>query len=270
MLLDLRGGFGKFHNYELFKFPDGSTKFKLLTSATITKVVYTLRSNEDIIALLLVSDVLSRKGFTPELYITYMMYQQDDRNFSEDESFGLKVISNLLNTTCFKKIRIFHPHSDKVEFIDNVEIISNLTFIEQVLHSVNGQNKPFVTWVIPDAGAFKTQFKFVEKLNYPSFITCMKSRDFTTGDIQSEISVPREDVQGRDFVIFDDICLGGATFINIAKVLKDKGCGKLYLAVSHGIFNKGVEPLLEYFEGIYTTDSICTLSPTEKLKIIKL
>ena len=127
MRLDLRTGFGDFHQYRLTHFPDESIKFELKTEATITKVVCTLRTNDDIIALLLVSDVLERKGFKPELYITYMMYQQDDRLFDVDESFGLKVISKLLNGLHFSKIKIFHPHSDKVELIDNVEIISTLS-----------------------------------------------------------------------------------------------------------------------------------------------
>ena len=271
MRLDLRTGFGETHQYKLTKFPDNSIKFELKTSGTITKVVTTLRTNDDIVALLLISDVLARKGFTPELYITYMMYQQDDRLFDEDESFGLKTISKLINSLCFSKVKIFHPHSDKVEFIDNLEIISNESVIIQVLYNMH-RGRPIdfkgLTWIIPDAGAFKTQFKQIEKWDIENFVTCMKSRVHTTGEITTVVNT--DDLQGQDCIIIDDICLGGRTFINIAQELKKKNCGKLYLYVSHGIFNKGLDELYKYFDIIYTTDSICTLEETDKLKVFKL
>lgn len=271
MKLDLRQGFGDFHNYKLTKFPDNSIKFELKTSATITQVVYTLRTNDDIIALLLVSDVLNRNNFKPTLYITYMMYQQDDRLFNESESFGLRVISGLLNTTCFSKVKIFHPHSDKVEFIDKVEFVSNETLIKQALQTISGgvlENFKKQVWVIPDSGAFKTQFKQIEKMHYTEFVTCMKSRDHITGEITTVVNT--EDLKGKDCFIVDDICLGGRTFKNIAAELKKKNCGKIYLIVSHGIFNHGVDELLEVFDKIFTTDSICTLEETAKLRIFTL
>jgi ribose-phosphate pyrophosphokinase len=36
-------------------------------------------------------------------------------------------------------------------------------------------------------------------------------------------------------------------------MLKEKGAAKVILVVSHGIFSKG--PVIDYVDGIYTTDS---------------
>ena len=273
MILDLRKGFGEFLEYKLTKFPDNSIKYKQSELRTIfTQVKITLRSSDDIISLLMVSDVLKRnQTIKPNLLISYMMYQQDDRLFDTSESFGLKVICNLFNTLYFNKINIFHPHSDKVELIDSCEIISNIGLISDSISKIGVNNDfviPYNYWVIPDSGAFKTQFKQIETLKYGNFITCMKSRNHITGDIETIVNC--EDLQGRDCFIVDDICLGGRTFINIAKKLKEKNCGKLYLIISHGIFNYGIEGLLEYFEHIYTTDSICTIKSNNKLSIYNI
>jgi len=139
MILDLRKGFGDFDDYKLFKFPDGSVKFECKSIIQYSKVITTLRTNEDIIALLMVSDVLERTHTVkPTLFITYLMYQQDDRLFKENESFGLKVIARLINNLFFSKVEIFHPHSDKVEFIDNVKIISNSEFVASVIAGFSG------------------------------------------------------------------------------------------------------------------------------------
>lgn len=270
MVLDLRQGFGDFHNYKLTKFPDNSIKFELKTNAVITKVVVTLRTNDDILGLALIKDVINRtQPYAPELYITYMMYQQDDRLFKDVESFGLKVISGIINNMKWGRISIFHPHSDKVEFIDNVNIISNSTFVRQALDSIKVRGEdPEPYWIIPDAGAFKTQFKQINGSGHKNFITCLKSRDHSTGEI--ETIVPVEDLQGKPCFIVDDICLGGRTFTNIANELRKKNAGKLYLVVSHGVFNNGIGHLMQQFETIYTTNSITTLEENEYVRVFKL
>ena len=276
-VLDLRQGFGEFEQYKLSKFPDNSIKFILkedvenrFTSVPTIVVRTRLLSNDDIITLALVKDVINNKYVNVKtmLKIDYMMYQQDDRRFKTEESFGLKVISNFINTMKWDKIKIFHPHSDKVEFIDNCIITSNQSFVEDAILDVRSYTfNRFPYWVIPDSGAFKTQFKQIENIEYPNFITCMKSRNHETGGIETVVNVG--DLSGQACFIVDDICLGGRTFIQIAQKLREKNCGELYLIISHGVFNQGIEHLLEYFDYIYTTDSICNIEH-EKLKIYKL
>ena len=276
-VLDLRQGFGEFEQYKLSKFPDNSIKFILkedienrFTSVPTIVVRTRLISNDDIIALALVKDVIDNKYVNVKtiLKIDYMMYQQDDRRFKTEESFGLKVISNFINTMKWDKVEIFHPHSDKVEFIDNCIITSNQSFVEDAILDVRSYTfNRFPYWVIPDSGAFKTQFKQIENIEYPNFITCMKSRNHETGGIETVVNVG--DLSGQACFIVDDICLGGRTFIQIAQKLREKNCGELYLIISHGVFNQGIEHLLEYFDYIYTTDSICNIEH-EKLKIYKL
>ena len=276
-VLDLRQGFGEFEQYKLSKFPDNSIKFILkedienrFTSVPTIVVRTRLISNDDIIALALVKDVIDNKYVNVKtiLKIDYIMYQQDDRRFKTEESFGLKVISNFINTMKWDKVEIFHPHSDKVEFIDNCIITSNQSFVEDAILDVRSYTfNRFPYWVIPDSGAFKTQFKQIENIEYPNFITCMKSRNHETGGIETVVNVG--DLSGQACFIVDDICLGGRTFIQIAQKLREKNCGELYLIISHGVFNQGIEHLLEYFDYIYTTDSICNIEH-EKLKIYKL
>ena len=87
-----------------------------------------------------------------------------------------------------------------------------------------------------------------------------KVRDVTNGRIlKTDVG---GDVKGKICVICDDILDGGATFIELANLLREKGAIKVYLIVSHGIFSKGVTTLhtdsnskTPVLDGIYTTDS---------------
>ena len=85
-------------------------------------------------------------------------------------------------------------------------------------------------------------------------VECSKKRNVKNGKLEG-FKVYEDNLSGKDCLIVDDICDGGGTFIGLAEELKKKNAGHLYLAVSHGIFNKGVDVLNKCFTKIYTTDS---------------
>ena len=107
--------------------------------------------------------------------------------------------------------------------------------------------------ISPDGGALKKIYKVSEYLGGVEVVECSKSRDVKTGKL-SGFKVYSEDLEGKDCLIVDDICDGGGTFIGLAAELKNKNAGKLYLAVSHGIFSKGFDSL-RCFDKIFTTNS---------------
>ena len=94
-------------------------------------------------------------------------------------------------------------------------------------------------------------------------------RDVKTGKL-SGFKVYSDDLEGQDCIIVDDICDAGGTFMGLATELKKKNAGKLFLAVSHGIFSKGLDNLTQYFDTIFTTDSFNTLEPHPQLIQLKL
>jgi ribose-phosphate pyrophosphokinase len=131
--------------------------------------------------------------------------------------------------------------------------------------------------IAPDSGSLKKIYKLAEQIGYKGdIITCSKDRD-VDGKLTKTI-VPyvfckgennpyNEKVYGKDIIIIDDICDGGATFINIAKEIKNAlpdiawfkqynhPIPKIYLIITHGIFSKGFEELSQYFDAIYCTNS---------------
>lgn len=110
--------------------------------------------------------------------------------------------------------------------------------------------------ISPDAGSNKKIYDLAKSIGYDGeIIRCDKLRDIPTGQIIETI-VYKNDLGGKDAIIVDDICDGGKTFIELAKVLKEKNVGKIYLVVTHGIFSAGFDSLGEYFDGIYCTNSV--------------
>lgn len=259
-------GLGEFEQYKAFKFPDQSLKVVLLAKPIEdVLIICSFRSNEDILLLGLLAETIKQCCDAKiTCRINYMMYQQDDRKFSNEESFGLKFICNLLNSFPIDKFEVFHPHSGKVEFLRNCEILDNTYFIAWVLEQVPEDT----IWIVPDAGAAKLQLKQIDKIApYLLFEIASKTRDHDTGKLTQFIG--RQDFDGKPCIIFDDICLKGGTFLGLKKLLKERNAGSIYLAVSHGVFNDDFGNLLYEFETIFTTDSICKESD-KYLKIYNL
>lgn len=206
------------------------------------------------------------------LYTPYFLGSRSDRQFEEGSNNYLRdVICPIINSLEFESVTVLDPHSDVLEAcLNNFKKESNLELLNFTLERLFGGNfkysaeklqKKFnnVILVSPDAGASKKIYKIAEQIGYKGdIITCSKDRDIE-GKLTRTV-VPGHEIKAQDYIIIDDICDGGATFINIAKELQRKWKGlnhtpKIYLVVTHGIFSKGFEELSKYFDGIYCTNS---------------
>jgi ribose-phosphate pyrophosphokinase len=73
------------------------------------------------------------------------------------------------------------------------------------------------------------------------------------------------DVENEECLIVDDICDGGRTFLEIAKILKARGASSIELYVTHGIFsNNAIEKLKPYFDKVYCYHTFLEDSEIEK------
>lgn len=186
------------------------------------------------------------------LFIPYFPAARQDRVMVPGEPLSVKVYADMINAMTLASVTIFDPHSEVTPaLLNNCVTISNHEFIKQVIAKIGND----VKLISPDGGALKKIYKVSEFLGGAEVVECSKSRDVKTGKL-SGFKVYSEDLAGADCLIVDDICDGGGTFIGLAEALKAKNAGKLYLAISHGIFSKGFEVFDQYFEQIFTTDSI--------------
>ena len=241
--------------FESFIFSGGephikiNPNFNLSESITIT---HRINSFNDLGLLCIAVDALQRMNAKVEnLIIPYFPAARQDRLMIKGEPLTVKVYADIINTLHFKKVIIFDAHSEVTPAVVNkCEDVSNKKFIENVIQKIGND----VLLISPDGGALKKIYKVSEFLGGIEVIECSKSRNVKTGKLTG-FKVYADDLQGKDCLIGDDICDGGGTFIGLAEELKKKNAGKLYLAVSHGIFSKGFEEL-ECFERIFTTDSV--------------
>lgn len=249
-------------NYEKIKYPDGSSYVKVHNYEK--DFTFRIESYEDLWTLNQLVDVYNNTGLIPTITIPCLLDAQADRRFNSNESFGLKLIVKFLSRLN-ADFKVFHPHnSDALEFgADNIKIIDNSQFLIEVLYELDGGCSGLNTRITdnmiimsPDAGMYKTLMKSCDKIGWTGeTYSASKSRSCENGKSKLIQIVDRGDFNGEDILIVDDICVGGGTFIGLAKLLKERNCGKIYACFSHITSNKVNPELFKVFDKVFTTNS---------------
>lgn len=237
--------------YKRHRYPDG-TIYAEITDFRLPVITQRINTYEDLFFIKSLKDVCDNNGVKDvQLIIPCMFEQQHDRRFEDNQSFELKLVCDFINSCNFSSVHVFHPHSDSTQMgLNNCHVISNESFIKDVLEDIGSHPILLST----DAGSFKWINKLADKLNNKCEVySASKSRDLVTSKLTQIID--RQDFGGKDILVLDDLCVYGGTFVGLAKLLKERNVGKLYLAVSHMTVQNPNKELENYYEKVYCTNS---------------
>lgn len=191
------------------------------------------------------------KGQGPKflgLFLPYFPGARQDRR--ESGPFTLKLYADAINRLGADVVVTVDPHSDVLSaLVERVQVIKPYTVMPAEVSEA-----PLSGWICPDAGAEKRVLDAARVLGIKTILHARKLRDPSTGKL-SGFQCDTIPHPGR-YVVVDDICDGGGTFIGLAKALTPANKDyTLDLWVSHGIFSHGLAGLQPYYDRIYTTDS---------------
>lgn len=257
-------------DYSALRFAGGEVQVRITspdeTAGQHFEITARLHEPAAVMELLLLTDALRRMsvGARIKLICPYLPYARQDRVCAPGEALSLRVMTDLINAQHYESVDVWDAHSDVAgAVLDRVVLVPALRFVQQV-DLMQRATKPVL--VAPDAGALKKVSGIAKALG-AHWVRADKSRDAKTGAITGTV-VYSEPVGSQDFLIVDDICDGGRTFIALAEALRPLTTGGIYLYITHGIFSSGYEALAAAFDGIYTANSFRTLG--EHPKVIHL
>lgn len=246
-------------DFKKIEYPNGETGIEVLNFGSSIKFIY--QTNQDIIDLMMIADILGDYCHQIRLDVKYFPYSRMDRIEKPGQCFSLKWFCDIVNNMGFKQIYVTDPHSPvSKDLLNNYSCMPGV-FCDHLLESFKKH-----ILVCPDLGC-RIKFSTLNNSTLSEkrdIIYCEKKRDFDTGEILETIAHINDKVLvGKDLLILDDICDGGRTFIEIAKLLKPHNPRSITLAVSHGFFTKG----LDVFDGFI--DNVYCLDDNDKLKRVK-
>lgn len=201
--------------------------------------------SEFVVAMFLVDAISNAGGRIGTLVLPYVPGARQDRsNPTGDVLFTAKSVAQMIFWRHFSRVIILDPHSEVTPYlIHNVVTYPLERVAAKLWQGYDGV-------IAPDKGAHDRAKEVADTLvldvTYGS-----KVRDVSTGRL-SGFDVKVE--AGKHYLVADDICDGGGTFIGLGEKIREQGAyADLY--VTHGIFSKGTDELKKIYKNIYTTDS---------------
>jgi ribose-phosphate pyrophosphokinase len=252
--------------HESFKFAGGEIQVRIaekdlglsLEEATIRADI---RNSDDIMETFLLTDALYRAypGIRVALLCPYFPYARQDRVCFRGEAFSAQAMCILVNAQSYSRVEVWDAHSDII-LRHGVHRIGNLPAYTLLNHwFTEGYPIGVAIVVAPDKGAIVRATGCATMLG-TILVKAEKIRDPDTGNI-TDTAVYSGHVGNRDFLMVDDICDGGRTFIELAKKLRKLTTGRVMLYVTHGIFSAGFEVFRGLIDHIYVANCFPAVVP---------
>ncbi len=267
-----------------FVFPDSEIKPVIENEDKIKgkKILLVLRTNrfkpsinDCIMKIYFTCNLLQElKASEINLFLPYMFYSRQDKQFLAGETRSLKNIAELyeglnisniftVNSHLYGKEVPLQEYSKKIKVHD----ISPSKLFADYLKTKNLKN-PIVLG--PGKGPAVMVKELSELLN-ASFECLEKERDHRT--LKITMKPPKSDLRDKDVIIYDDIAAGAGTMVRTFELAKYFKPNRIFIVVSHLITKKGIDRLynLDTSE-IITTDSFVSeeLINFKELSLIRL
>jgi ribose-phosphate pyrophosphokinase len=242
-------------------FPDSTSQiWKLMLdeySYGSVKIVWNYEQEAELIWINQTIALLNTSGILiEELYIPYLPYARQDKEISNTTTFAKEIFLRMIFKDGVHKVTTLDAHSTN----DAIESYAALPYIKKAILD----NRPTIL-VFPDTGAYLRYANQLKSEEY-SFLVLGKVRNQESGVITSlsidenlttaEVKIQLQSKHNR-MLIVDDICDGGATFINASLYLHENYDCEVSLYVTHGIFSKGFDSLIKSgISQFYTTQSL--------------
>lgn len=225
-------------------FPDNTSQvwklsevdLKNLTSTKSLEITWTFAHEGEFLQLAQLKDLLNTYYSNKTILILkYLPYGRQDKAIGNNSTFALHSFAKLLNYLKFDEVIINDPHSpEALKLINGARAVYPTEIVKKVIELTNSNLICY-----PDSGALN---KYSDLYPFPH-IYGEKVRDQLTGNILNYKLVG--DPAGKNILIVDDICDGGGTFIQLTQNLIKAGALEVNLFISHGLFSKGLNPLIE-------------------------
>lgn len=170
---------------------------------------------------------------TMRLNCPYLPYARQDKNISNESCGALYTMLYMLSEH-FSGLTVFDVHNADF-LVDNYFFYNDLVLEEptkEIKFAYDDSGSDMICY--PDAGAEKRYKHLVDYC--PHDVVLEKVRDQLTGQITSIKRKSPVDVTGCNILLADDICDGGRTFVEAAKLLIAAGAAQVNLYISHGLF----------------------------------
>ena len=261
-------------NMTVEKFPDGESFCRIeedVRGKDVFIIQPTCRPVNDTLMELLVMIDCCRRASADRItaVIPYFGYARQDRKDEGRVPISAKLCANLLECAGANRVVALDLHSAQIQGFFDIPLdhLSASPVIDEYINTL-GYSPEEVVVVSPDAGSIKRATKHVSAVG--GSLAIIDKRCHSGSEVE-QAHIIGGPIEGRVAFLFDDMISTGGSICGAAKVVKEMGAKKVYVAASHGVL---CGPAIERLEAapideVVLSDTIPLLPEHQKLKKIK-
>ena len=246
---------------EVKKFANGET-YVNITEDMRNKDVFLMpvlgkAINDNLMETYLKADAARRMGANRVVAVMpNFPYGRQERKTQLGEPISARLNLALLHASGVDEVITTDLHAAALQGFARQMKLTDLNSLEEMTAFFKGKFgfKPenFVV-VSPDLGGVKRADKLAKELGCDKAIIYKNRTAHNVAKAESLLG----DVDGKDCIIYDDIIDTAGTITEAARMLKENGANKIYIAASHGLFNGPALERLEHapIEEVVVTNS---------------
>lgn len=195
------------------------------------------------------------------------LYEGRQHKRSKRESLDCAMALQELVSMGVSNIITFDAHDPRVQNAIPLSGFDNFMptyqFLKALLRSVPDLqiDNEHLMIISPDEGAMHRAVYFSNVLGVDMGMF-YKRRDYSTIVNGKNPIVAHEflgdDVTGKDVIIVDDMISSGESMLDVAKKLKERGAGRVFVCTTFGLFTEGFDKFDDYYEKGYINKVITT------------
>src|SRR6201988_4117527 len=207
--------------------------------------------DEHLMELLLMIDALKRASARRiTAVIPYFGYARQDRKDKPRSPISSKLVADLLTTAGAHRALIVDPHTPQIQGFFNIQV-DHLFASPVLVDHFKKLNLPNLTVVSPDAGGVERARFFAKKMDAALAIVDKRRPEMNVAEVMHVIG----DVNGRTFLVIDDLIDTAGTLVKTASALIENGAIAVYACCSHAVFS---DPAIENISTSAITQVVVT------------
>ena len=241
------------------RFSDGETSVEILENVR-GKDVFILQptcapTNDNLMELVILADALKRSSAGRiTAAIPYFGYaRQDRRPRSARVPIAAKVVANMLQAAGVQRLMTVDLHADQIQGFFDIPV-DNIYAAPILLGDIWKQSHPDLLVVSPDVGGVVRARAIAKRLESDLAIIDKRRPRANVSEVMNIIG----DVDGRTYVIMDDIVDTAGTLCKAAHALKQHGAKRVLAYCTHAVLSGSAIPRIQEsdLDELVVTDTI--------------
>ena len=228
----------------LRRFPDTEVSFQIDENIRGTDVFIIQPTSapvdQHLMELMIMVDAFRRSSAARiTAVLPYYGYARQDRKDKPRVPISAKLVANVLSAAGTNRVLTMDLHKAQIQGFFDIPV-DHLFAAPVIIDFLSRQNYERLTIVAPDAGGAERARAYAKDLDCDLAIIDKRR---ISGE-QTVIEHIIGEVKGRDVVLVDDMVSTGGSIVDAARIVKQKGAGRVYIVATHAVLSgKAVEKL---------------------------